>query len=600
MAVLGAYKFSTTTQANQIRDNSNVALAFRAMDDATMLYGNQRLYTDPDVPNSLPFSVLPNGGFYRETKYKMNSWDFRATASYNDVYNNDHIVNLFGGMEVNNTDRNRSYFNGVGMQYEMGLLGSYDYRYFKQSSEENEIYYDLSNGHSREVSFFGTGTYSWKGRYTINGTVRYEGSNRLGKARSARWLPTWNISGAWNMHEEPWFEKAFKNSLTHATFKASYSLTGDKPAVTNAAVIIQSYNPWRPFTVDKESGLEIWDFANDELTYEKKHELNLGMDLGFLNNRINVTFDWYRRNNYDLIGPRITNGTKGTIVEYANVASMKSNGEELSISSKNIVSKDFTWSTDFIFSHVKTEVTSLKNRRNLIQMITGSGFTLEGYPYRSLFSMDFQGLNENGIPTFINENGEKTTSNIYFQSRNIEHLKYEGPVDPTYTGSLGNTFSYKGWHLIVFATYAFGNKVRLDPAFYSWYSDLDATPKEFRNRWTKTGDEMTTNIPAIPDLRQRQQDQKLNYAFNAYNRSTERVAKGDFIRMKEISLSYDFPQRWANYLHLNKVNLKLQGTNLFLIYADKKLNGQDPEFFNAGGVAVPMARQLTMTLRVGL
>lgn len=600
LAVLGAYKFSTTTQANQIMDNSNVALAFRAMDDATMLYGNQRLYTDPDVPNSLPFSVLPNGGFYRETKYKMNSWDFRATASYNDVYNNDHIVNLFGGMEVNNTDRNRSYFNGVGMQYEMGLLGSYDYRYFKQSSEENEIYYDLSNGHSREVSFFGTGTYSWKGRYTINGTVRYEGSNRLGKARSARWLPTWNISGAWNMHEEPWFEKTFKNSLTHATFKASYSLTGDKPAVTNAAVIIQSYNPWRPFTVDKESGLEIWDFANRDLTYEKKHELNLGLDLGFLNNRINVTFDWYRRNNYDLIGPHITNGTKGTIVEFANVASMKSNGEELSISSKNIVSKDFTWSTDFIFSHVKTEVTSLKNRRNLIQMITGSGFTLEGYPYRSLFSMDFQGLNENGIPTFINQDGKKTTSGIYFQSRNIEHLKYEGPVDPTYTGSFGNTFSYKGWHLIVFATYAFGNKVRLDPAFYSWYSDLDATPKEFRNRWTKAGDEMKTNIPAIPDLRQRQQDKKLSYAYNAFNRSTERVAKGDFIRMKEISLSYDFPQRWANYLHLNKVNLKLQGTNLFLIYADKKLNGQDPEFFNAGGVAVPMARQFTMTLRVGL
>lgn len=600
LAVLGAYKFSTTTQANQIMDNSNVALAFRAMDDATMLYGNQRLYTDPDVPNSLPFSVLPNGGFYRETKYKMNSWDFRATASYNDVYNNDHIVNLFGGMEVNNTDRNRSYFNGVGMQYEMGLLGSYDYRYFKQSSEENEIYYDLSNGHSREVSFFGTGTYSWKGRYTINGTVRYEGSNRLGKARSARWLPTWNISGAWNMHEEPWFEKTFKNSLTHATFKASYSLTGDKPAVTNAAVIIQSYNPWRPFTVDKESGLEIWDFANRDLTYEKKHELNLGLDLGFLNNRINVTFDWYRRNNYDLIGPHITNGTKGTIVEFANVASMKSNGEELSISSKNIVSKDFTWSTDFIFSHVKTEVTSLKNRRNLIQMITGSGFTLEGYPYRSLFSMDFQGLNENGIPTFINQDGNKTTSGIYFQSRNIEHLKYEGPVDPTYTGSFGNTFSYKGWHLIVFATYAFGNKVRLDPAFYSWYSDLDATPKEFRNRWTKAGDEMKTNIPAIPDLRQRQQDTKLSYAYNAFNRSTERVAKGDFIRMKEISLSYDFPQRWANYLHLNKVNLKLQGTNLFLIYADKKLNGQDPEFFNAGGVAVPMARQFTMTLRVGL
>ena len=194
LAVLGAYKFSTTTQANRIMEGSNMARAFRAMDDATMRDNNPWLYTDPDQPNSKPFSVLPKGGFYRETKYKMNSWDFRATASYNDVYANDHIVNVFGGMEVNNTDRSRSYFNGVGMQYDMGFLGDYDYRYFKQASEENSLYYWLSNSYGREVSFFGTATYSWKGRYTLNGTVRYEGSNRLGKARSARWLPTWNVS----------------------------------------------------------------------------------------------------------------------------------------------------------------------------------------------------------------------------------------------------------------------------------------------------------------------------------------------------------------------------------------------------------------------
>ena len=194
LAVLGAYKFSTTTQANRITDQSNMAMAYRAMDDATMRDNNPWLYTDPDKPNTKPFSVLPKGGFYRETKYKMNSWDFRATASYNDVYANDHIVNVFGGMEVNNTDRSKSYFNGVGMQYDMGFLGDYDYRYFKQASEENSIYYSLDNTYNREVSFFGTITYSWKGRYTINGTTRYEGSNRLGKARSARWLPTWNVS----------------------------------------------------------------------------------------------------------------------------------------------------------------------------------------------------------------------------------------------------------------------------------------------------------------------------------------------------------------------------------------------------------------------
>ena len=600
LAVLGAYKFSNTVQNHQVRDNSNFAMAYRAMDDATIRDANPWLYQDPDQTNSKKFSVLEKGGFQRETKYKMNSWDFRATASYNDVYNDDHIVNFYGGMEVNNTDRFRTHFDAVGVQYQLGMLGSYDYHYFKQLSEEGGHYFTLNNTYGRDVSFFGTANYSWKGRYSANLTTRYEGSNRLGKARSARWLPTWNVSGAWNAHEEPWFRKVFNNTLTHATIRASYSLTGDKPAVANSQVILKSVNPWRPFSSDQESALEVSDFANPELTYEKKHEFNIGTDLGFLDNRINVTFDWYTRNNYDLLGPRTTNGTKGTITEFANIASMKSHGEELGISTKNIMTKDFQWNTDFIFSHVKTKVTKLDNRSQIFDMISGVGFTRKGDPYRALYSMDFKGLNENGIPTFINEKGVLTTSEIEFQSRVLDYLIYEGPTDPTVTGSLGNTFSYKGWHLNVFATYAFGNKVRLDPAFKSSYSDLSSMPKDFKNRWTVSGDERRTSIPAIADLRTLQNDLRLANAYNAYNLSTDRVAKGDFIRMKEISVSYDFPHAWVNALSLNTLNLKLQATNLFLIYSDKKLNGQDPEFFNAGGVAVPMARQFTLTLRLGL
>ena len=599
LSVLGAYKFSTTTQVHNITENSNQAQAFRAMDDATMRDANTFLYKDPDNANSLPITVLPTGGFYRETKYKMNSWDFRATASYNDVFNDIHILNLYGGMEINNIDRNSSSFDGIGMNYTNGMLGSYDYRYFKQAAEENSMYYAVGNGYSREASFFGTATYSWKGRYTVNGTVRYEGSNRLGKATSARWLPTWNISGAWNAHEEPWFEKLNK-VLSHATLKASYSLTGDKPAITNAMVIIQSYNTWRPFTSDKESGLQISSFANPDLTYEKKHELNIGIDLGFLNNRINFSFDWYTRNNYDLIGPKRTTGVEGSVLNYANVASMRSHGEEFTLSTRNIVTKDFTWSTDFIFSHTKSRVTDLDAQTRIYDLIYGNGFTMKGYPYRALFSMDFKGLNSQGLPTFVNENGEITTSDINFQSYNLDYLKYEGPTDPTVTGSLGNVFSYKGWHLNVFMTYSFGNVVRLDPAFSSSYSDLSAMPKEFKNRWVVTGDELKTTIPAIADVRTISSDTYLNRAYNAYNLSTERVAKGDFIRMKEISVAYDFPMKWISKIGLTSASAKLQGTNLFLIYADDKLNGQDPEFFNSGGVAAPMSKQFTFTLRLGI
>ena len=293
LSAIGAYKFSTTTQQHFIKETSNQAMAFRMMDDATMRDANPWLYTDPDVLNALPISVLPEGGFHRETVYKMNSWDFRATVNYNDVYNEDHIVNLYGGMEINNIDRVSTSNTKVGVLYDMGQLGNFNYNYFKQASEENNMYYSLNNGYSREVSFFGTGTYSWKRRYIVNGTIRYEGSNRLGRATSARWLPTWNVSAAWNAHEEPWFYRTFTDKLTHATLKASYSLTGDKPAVTNSMVIIRAFNPWRPYSNDKESGLEISSFANPELTYEKKHEFNIGVDLGFLNNRIKLDHRLY-------------------------------------------------------------------------------------------------------------------------------------------------------------------------------------------------------------------------------------------------------------------------------------------------------------------
>ena len=603
LSLLGAYKFNQSTMNHQIKDEANQAQAYRSMATTTIRNANPFLYTDPDDIFALPVSVLPYGGIYNKTTNNMNAWDFRVTASYNDAFANDtHIVNLYGGIEVNNIDRSSDWFRGWGMQYSLGEISNYAYQVFKKGAEDNSDYFTLNNTHERRAAYFGTATYSYKGRYTLNGTIRYEGTNKLGKSRDARWLPTWNVSAAWNAHEEPWFNKVFKDVLTHATFKASYSLTAESgPSwVTNSLPVISSYNPWRPSAGLRESGLQESDRANGDLTFEKKHELNLGFQLGFLNNRINVEFDWYKRNNYDLIG--IVNTQMGG-TKYGNVASMKSNGVELSINTTNIKTKDFTWSTNFIYSHTHNEVTELENNQRVIDLVSGSGFALEGYPVRSLFSIPFKGLNNEGLPTFLDQDGNITTTGIYFQTQDKEKLgflEYSGSVDPTDVGSFGNNFRYKGFTLNVFITYSFGNVVRLDPVFKNTYNDLNSMPKEFANRWMVPGDEATTTIPVIASSRQNRNDTSLSYAYNAYNYSTERIAKGDFIRMKEVSIGYDFPQSIASKLSLNSLSLKLQATNLFLIYADKKLNGQDPEFFNTGGVAVPLPKQFTLTLRFGL
>ena len=332
-----------------------------------------------------------------------------------------------------------------------------------------------------------------------------------------------------------------------------------------------------------------------------------------MDNRINFTFDWYKRNNYDLIGPINTPGVGGEVVKMGNVAEMKSDGFEISLTTQNIKTRSFSWTTNLIYSHARNQVTKLQNISRVIDLITGYGFAKEGYPVRGIFSIPFRGLNEEGLPTFVDQESvwhedTKTldehisVSDIYFQTSDPEKmhfLEFSGSADPTDYGSLGNVFTWKGLRLNVFLTYSFGNVIRMDPVFAASYNDLDSMPKEFNNRWTVPGDEKYTDVPVIASRIQNRTNTELPYAYNAYNYSTARIARGDFIRMKEISLGYDFPRKVTDALHMGTLSLKVQATNLFLLYADKKLNGQDPEFFNTGGVAVPVPKQFTVTFKFG-
>lgn len=613
--LLGAYRTQKTSQEHSILNTSNQAEAYRAgVDDPNIMYSNPFLYQDPDNPNSLPISVMPTGGIYIRNDYMVKQLDFRGTVQYNKIWNDTHIMNLFGGMELNKTDRDQSMHSDYGVDFDNGRIVNITPEFYKQAKEEGTVLSSFAKTWTRNLAYFLSGSYSYKGRYTINLTGRYEGTNKLGKSRSARWLPTWNVSGAWNAHEETFFKKWMEKTngaLSHLTLRASYSLTADRgPSwVTNALPVFLSSNIWRPQGDQIETGIQLYDLANSELTYEKKHELNFGLDAGFLNNRVNLNFDIYWRNNYDLIGIIETEGVGGLIQKYANVATMKSHGVEATLSTRNIQTKNFNWITDLTFSYAANEITELDSRSNVIDLVSGastsssesSGHFRKGYPVSALFSIPFVGLNDQGLPQFINEKGEITTSDINFQEyENIDYLKYEGPTEPTITGGFNNTLTYKNWRLNIFITYSFGNKIRLDPVFAAGYSDMTAMPKEFKNRWVQSGDELITNIPTIASVRQYQEDSQLSYAYNAYNYSTARVADGGFIRLKDISLTYDLPRKFLSKIGLNTASLKLDATNLFLLYADDKLNGQDPEFVNSGGVATPLSRQFTFTIRLGI
>jgi hypothetical protein len=520
------------------------------------------------------------------------------------------VVNALIGTELSTVRRTATTWTGWGYQYNNGGIVYTPYLWLKQRNEENTDYFSESFTQTNTLAYYTQAVYSFDQRYTINGTFRYEGTNRLGKSRSSRWLPTWNISGSYDMYNEKFMEN-FHSWLSQLKLRVSYSLTADTgPSyVTNAMAIYKTKNTWRPFTSAAESQIYIADLSNTELTYEKKHEFNVGVDFGFLRDRIAVNFDAYWRNNYDLIGAVFTQGAGGQIQKMANVADMRSRGIELGISTVNIQNSQFKWTSDFVYSFAKNEITSLETSSRAIDLVSGQGYALEGYPVRSLFSYKFGGLNSEGLPQVYNEKGELTVGDVNFQetSNLTDYLVYEGPSDPTWYGSFNNSFTYTfnkagKLNLDVFITYSGGNKVRLDPVFSYGYSDLSALPREFKNRWMVSGDEALTDIPVIASRNQldRYGSTALRTAYNSYNYSTARIAKGDFIRLKEVALTYSFPKELLGKTKLlNTASVKLAATNLCLLYADKKLNGQDPEFINSGGVASPITKQFTATVRLG-
>lgn len=114
-------------------------------------------------------------------------------------------------------------------------------------------------------------------------------------------------------------------------------------AASNALPIYMAYQPFRPLANDAETGIELYSLGNSELTYEKKKEFNVGVDLGFINNRINLVSDFYWRKNYDLMGYISTEKPGGESQKFANVAAMRSHGIEFTLSTKNIMTKDLTW-----------------------------------------------------------------------------------------------------------------------------------------------------------------------------------------------------------------------------------------------------------------
>ncbi len=599
LEMMGAIRYVGTDQDHKVTENSNVSMAWRSANNSTIRSRNPYLWSDPDDVGAEPITVMPLGGFYNTNTSSMMNYDLRAQLKYTKVWGEKytHEFNVMGGTQVKYVDRHRDWNTRAGYQFTFGGQVNLDPNYFRKASENQTELYSSQDYYDRFAAFYATGNYAFDRRYSATFTVRYDGSNKLGTDRDARWLPTWDFGLKWNIFEEDFIKRIDK--ISDLAVRVSYGLNANMPNATNSSPIFRTAQTYRPGYI--ENMIYIANLANSELTWEKNYHLNMGMDFGMFENRLTLSVDYFTKDGFDLIAPIKVSGIGGEMTKWANYADLESKGLDVMLGGTMIKTKDWTWTGNFIFSWSENTIRNMVNEPSVNDLLNSSGASKNNYPVNSLFSIPFVGLDsQTGIPTFINESGEVSYS-VYAQGQNTDFLIHEGTVDPVYTGGLNTSLRWKGLSANIFFSYGFGNKIRLTPAYSSSYSDLSATSNEFKNRWIMSGDERFTNIPAITDRIFASTVIGTGvYPYVNYNNSDIRVAKGDFIRLKTVSLNYDMPlDLVAKTKVFRSASLRLTGRDLWLLYSDKKLNGQDPEFFNTGGVAMPAQTQVILSLTLG-
>lgn len=590
ISALGALRYLDQYSSTDRDEQSNAAQVYRNTSKSIIRSNNSRLYRPLDDPKAIPQVVMPYGGIRNSQNIIEERYDGQLKLHYNDSFgaNGAHSVSAVGGLEVFEERRLNEWFDAYGVNYDLGYLTTYSPLLFTNLRNQSKQYYKIHPTLNRGVSFVGNVDYNYLGRYRVNASYRREGTNQFGSARTIRWIPTWNVGGTWSIDQESFFPKL--RPLSSLSANLSYGMSGTIPYVHNALPRLQTLLPFFGDANLIEPGLYINEPANFDLTYEKMYELNLGVNFGLFDERISTGLTFFNRQGRDLIDQVNPQGTGGFVDGlYGNVAQMTSNGVEVSLTTQNIRSKDFSWSTSVTYTHNTNKVTRLNTNPSVTNLTSGAA--RQGYPLNSLFSIPFYKLDANGHPRFFLPSGAdvlpdgrhitspRTGGQVAWTAYapdEIDYLVYSGTKTPTDLGGINNSFSYKNFRLGVYIYYSFGAVMRLPEQFATQYNDYQIMGKEFNRRWLRAGDEDRTDVPVIATDAHRQANPYLSNAYENYNRSNVRVAKTDYVQLRDISLSYTVPKSFVQRLRFSSLALKLQASNVALLYADKKLNGALP------------------------
>lgn len=522
------------------------------------------------------------------------TWLNENLLTYQHNWKNEHYLNAMLGTTMQNSDYEVYTYSMRDIPNEsLGMAGM----------EQGTINTTSSDKSSWSLfSYFASATYNYKGKYYLSGTFRADGSSKFSANNRYGYFPSG--SAAWTFTKEK-FMKPIKKWLSSGKMRLSWGLTGNnrigeydryallemiRTHVDDNTLIDNTVYPFN--NVLETVGVTTTSLPNEDLKWETTEQWNIGLDLGFLDERIAFTMDLYRKTTHDLLLDAQLPYSSGYITAMRNVGKVRNQGIELTLNTVNINKKNFKWSSNFNIAFNKNKVLELSEGQ--ISLMSTANFDQNfnsqpnyiakvGYPMGMIYGYVYEG-------TYKYEDFD-LSGNTYTLKNNIPHYSSESNTQPGYpkykdvngdgvinsddrtiigrgapihTGGFTNNLEFYGFDLNIFFQWSYGNDVlNANRLFFESGFQRRRELNQFAtyaDRWTP--DNPNSDIP-------RASNSSTNLLI-----SSRVVENASFLRLKSITLGYNVPAKFLNKYNINKARIYVAAQNLWSLTS---YSGYDPE-----------------------
>jgi len=499
----------------------------------------------------------PQNRAERDSRFVKN-FNMSALAEYDWNLNDQNRFKFMVGSEYQQSvtsGRNNIVYLGTninGTQFKEGTN-------FISDSVNTENLDILSNEKWSFLSFFTRINYTLKDRYIFQATARADGSSRFGSENRFGFFPV--LSGAWMISEEDFMKNA--GFIDFLKLKAAYGITGNSNFPANEW--IGTYSVPDDRTIYNNLPIRFQNkVPNPDLQWETTRNIDLGFELGILDQRVDLEMSYYDRNTTNVLMSLILPNYNGFGNFWENIGEINNRGIEGTLKTINVQTPNFTWSSNFNIAYNTNQVLSIGGySEDAVSGGTNDTRIVEGYPVGTNFLIPYAGVDpDNGRPMYLDINGNLTYE--YNEERDRQPV---GDVLPDAIGSLANTFTYKNFDLNFMFVYTIGGNIydSSSKRQLTFLTDWNVR-EDVGNRWRQPGDE--AKYPKVTLSPAEHGNDKEWFNTDLY------LHDATFVRLRNLSLGYTLPPDLLSNVGISNARIVLSGTNLLTF---TKFPGLDPE-----------------------